>query len=187
MKYDLYVGDVSVEAVFDKLGGVAGAKRFLAGNVDVVIKDHVMNGDKPFIPDGWKVESHQKTGEQKFTRDGDTLYLDGKKIDFFLSPNQAEGKSIKGERLREELKGKPVLNACHLDYLREHPDLIPDSWKVDAKGRTRYIFFWGTIYRNSDGGLCVRFLYWNFGRWSWGSSWLGSGWGVNNPAAVHAS
>lgn len=30
MKYNVYIEDVSVEAVFNKMGGVAGAKRFLA-------------------------------------------------------------------------------------------------------------------------------------------------------------
>ncbi len=29
MKYNVYLEDVSVEAVFNKLGGVGGAKRFL--------------------------------------------------------------------------------------------------------------------------------------------------------------
>lgn len=177
----------TAEAVFNKLGGVEGIQRFLSGDVEVVIRDHVVNGKKPFIPEGWKVESHQETGDLKLTRDGDNLFLDGKKIDFFLSPNQAEGKSIKGDKLRKELEGKPVLNACVLDYLREHPDLIPESWKVDEKGRTRYIFFWRTIYRVSGGDLYVRYLYWHGGRWDWGDGWLGDEWRVNDPAAVLAS
>lgn len=178
----------TVEAVFNKLGGVDGIKRFLAGNVDVVIKDHVINcGVDPYKPDGWNVESHQDQGEMKLTRDGDNLYLDGKKIEFFLSPNQAEGKSIKGDNLRKELEGKPVLNACVLDYLREHPELIPESWKVDEKGRPRYIFFWGTIYRNSDGDLCVRCLCWFGDGWHWDYDWLDVGWLVDRPAAVLAS
>lgn len=160
----------------------------LRGYGTVVIKDHIVNGDKPFIPDGWKLESHKKTGKQKLTRDGDNLFLDGKKIDFFLSPNQGEGrKSTKGDKLRKELEGKPVLNACVLDYLREHPELIPESWKVDEKGRTRYIFFWGTIYRYPDGGLYVRYLCWHDGQWVWGYFWLDVEWDVDSPAAVLAS
>lgn len=35
-KYNLYVEDVSVEAVFNKLGGVAGAKRFLRDELNLV-------------------------------------------------------------------------------------------------------------------------------------------------------
>lgn len=33
MKYNLYVEDVSVEAVFNKLGGIEGVKKFLAGEL----------------------------------------------------------------------------------------------------------------------------------------------------------
>ncbi|MBI2589411.1 hypothetical protein HYW32_00020 [Candidatus Berkelbacteria bacterium] len=36
MKYNLYVGDVSVEAVFNKLGGLEGARAFLRGEQKLV-------------------------------------------------------------------------------------------------------------------------------------------------------
>lgn len=39
-------------------------------------------------------------------------------------------------------------------------------------------------YRNSDGNLYVRYLYWNDGRWNWSNNWLDNEWNVNNPAAV---
>lgn len=188
MKYDLYVGDVSVKAVFDKLGGVEGAKRFLAGNFEVVIKNHIVNGDKPFIPDGWKVEKHTPLGG-KLTRDGDNLFLNGRKIGFHLSPNQAEGEYIESNKLRKELQDNRVeiLNANVLDYLREHPELIPDSWKVDEQGKTRYIFFWGTVYRGSGGRLRVRCLCWLGGEWGWSNRWLDREWDSLSPAAVLAS
>ena len=176
----------TAEAVFNKLGGEEGIRRFLAGNTKVVIHDHIVGGGDPFVPDGWKVESHKKMADLKLTREGDDLFLDGKKIEFFLSDEQKEG-TIVGNDLRKELEGKSVLNACHLDYLREHPDLIPDNWKVDEQGKTRFIFFWGTIYRGSDGHLDVRCLYWGGGGWGWGHGWLGAGWSVHNPAAVLAS
>ncbi len=35
-KYNLKIGDVSVEAVFNKLGGVTGARRFLSGELELV-------------------------------------------------------------------------------------------------------------------------------------------------------
>ena len=37
-KYNVYVEDVSVEAVFNKLGGVGGAKRFLADELILIEK-----------------------------------------------------------------------------------------------------------------------------------------------------
>jgi len=189
MKYNLHVDGVSVEAVFDKLGGVEGAKRFLAGNVEVVIKDHIVNGNAdPFLPDqSWKVEEHQKSGDLKLTRVGDDLFLEGNKITFHLSPNQMGHKSIKGDKLRKELEGKRVLNAGVLDYLREHPELIPESWKVDEKDETHLIFFWGTIYSDSGSGLCVRYLRWDGDRWYSSARWLGMVWSDFDPAAVLAS
>lgn len=185
----------TVEAVFNKLGGVDGIKRFLAGNVDVTIREHVVDFEAaPFVPEGWKVESHQKThtGTVVLTRVGDDLFLPaGRKMEFFLSPNQAEGKSIKGDKLRKEIEGlkredRLVLDANVLDYLLAHPEFIPESWKVDEKGRTRCIFFWGTIYRYSDGYLYVRYLCWDVDGWRWYCSWLDYEWSVRSPAAVLA-
>ena len=37
-KYNFYVGDVSIDAVLNKLGGIEGAKRFLRDEVEVVTK-----------------------------------------------------------------------------------------------------------------------------------------------------
>lgn len=121
--------------------------------------------------DGWKIEEHKKMGK---------LVWDPENIELYLSENQ-KTEWIHGNELRKELEDKPVLNACVLDYLLEHQNLIPDSWKG------KYVFFWGTIYRNSYGRLCVRCLYWGDGEWRWSDGWLGSGWSVNNPAALRAS
>ena len=91
------------------------------------------------------------------------------------------GKSIKGEQLQTELANEPVLNANVLDYLLAHPTLIPDEWK------DKYIFFWGTVYRHSLGGLCVRYLCFSDGEWRSHSYRLGSVWYGPDPAAVRAS
>lgn len=189
-----------VEAVWNKLGGQYGVLQFLAGNVDVVIKDHIVNCDaNPFIPQGWKVESHQKWGEFTFFRNGDDLWLNNKrtrfllphlfhskKIGFFLSDKQNNG-GHDGKDLHSDLTDISVLNVCHLDYLIANPELIPESWKVDAKGRTRYIFFWGTTYRCFSGRSTVRCLFWKDCRWRWSDRWLSRTWGVCHPAAVFAS
>jgi hypothetical protein len=125
----------------------------------------------PFVPDGWEVVEHQKGGQ---------IEWDPTKVFLYLSPNQQDGKVIKGELLRAELTGKPVFNVNMLDFLLANPTLIPDSWKGKA------VFFWGTIYRSSDGNLCVRYLYWHVGRWNWDDYWLELGWYDCNPAAVPA-
>jgi hypothetical protein len=148
------------------------------GHAEVKLVEHVIDLDAdPFVPNGWKVEKHDKGGSFKW---------DAAQVQLFLSANRAEGTSVKGHALREQLAGKPTFNANLLDYLLKNPHLIPEAWKQDEQGRTRYIFFWGTIFRSSDGGLYVRCLYWFDGRWRWGSLWLGNEWDVQHPAALRA-
>jgi hypothetical protein len=178
-----------VEALLNILGGDDIARKVLAGTAKVTVEilSHIVDGNAdPFLlPDkSWKVESHQKSDELKITREGEDLFVNGKKIDFYLSEGQQNGNVIGGNDLRKELADKPVLNANVLDYLREYPKLIPDSWKTDANGNIRYIFFWGTIYRNSVGNLYVRCLCWVDGGWFWSRYWLDRDWDSGDPAAV---
>jgi len=131
---------------------------------------HIIDYDAdPYLPADWKgVEYHKKGG--MFEWNPAKVYL-------HLSPNQQNGKTTKGNNLRKELKNEPVLNANVLDYLLDHPELIPEEWKDKA------VFFWGTIYRNSDGSLCVRYLVWRGSQWDWRCRWLGHDWRSCNPAA----
>ena len=157
---------------------LAHVREVLLGHAEIKTLEHVIDCDaNPFTPSGWKVEEHQKGGQFKF---------DASQIEFYLSAAQKKG-HIESNKLRKELAGKPVLNANVLDYLLAHTELIPENWKKDENGNTRYIFFWGTIYRNSDGYLCVRYLYWYDDRWFWVSSWLDNDWFDDDPAALRAS
>ncbi len=126
----------------------------------------------PFVPDGWQVEEHIKGGQMEWDPSKVVLYLDEK---------QKNGGVIVGNKLRKKLNGKPVYNACLLDYLLAHPELIPEEWKGKA------IFFWGTIYRGSDGYLRVRYLVWRGGGWHWHCNWLVHDFNGDDPAAVPAS
>ena len=145
------------------------------GNITAVMTtQHLINCDAdPFLPHYLSgVVSHQKDGQ---------LVFDSTKIKLHFSPNQINGKYMRGEQLRMELANEPVLNANILDYLLAHPTLIPDEWEG------KYIFFWGTIYHNSKNSLYVRCLYFHVGKWRSDYYWLGSGWGGSYPAAVRAS
>ena len=126
----------------------------------------------PFTPDGWKVVDHKKAGQ---------LIWDPTRISLYLSEGQKNGKVIKGKKLCKELKNMPVLNANVLDYLLANPHLIPEEWK------DKYVYFWGTIYRDSDGDLRVRCLDWYVHRWYWLCHWLGNDWRDVRPAALLAS
>jgi hypothetical protein len=160
---------------------LSDVRNVLLGHAEVKTLEHVIDLDAdPFIPDGCTVEEgkHQKGGSFKW---------DPAKVQLYLSPNQQNGKSMKGEALFAELAGKPVFNANLLDYLLAHKHLIPEGWKKDEQGRTRYIFFWGTEYRCSGGRPFVRYLCWADGRWYWGRLWLVCGWDVCHPAVLPAS
>ena len=174
MKYgELNLGHI--EALVNVIGGMEVVMRLLQGTAKAVIQvtKHVIDCDaNPHVPDGWKVESHRKHG---------SLEWDLTKIQLYLSPEQQGEKRIEGNKLRKELENQPVLNANVLDYLLKHPELIPEEWKK------QYTFFWGTIYRNSAGNLCVRYLYWGGWSWRWGYGWLGSDWRVSHPSVVLAS
>jgi len=156
-----------------------GALQVVRGTATITPVEHIIDcAADPFVPNSWTVETHQPGGLWKWNPE---------QVQFYLSTNQQNGKTIKGNKLRKELAGKPVLNANVLDYLLKNPQLIPEEWKKDSNGNTRYIFFWGTIYRNAVGSLFVRYLYFNDGQWSWSHDWLDYAWGSYNPAALLAS
>ena len=144
--------------------------KVLTRQAEVVLRKHVIDCDAdPFLPKGWKgVEFHRKHGQLEFASD---------KVNLYLSKEQVPGKYIVGTDLRKELENVPVYNANVLDYLLAHPELISESWKGKA------VFFWGTIYRDADGGLCVRYLYWGGAVWGWFCYWLGCEFDCSGPAA----
>jgi hypothetical protein len=166
---------------------LAEVRNVLRGLAEIKPIEHAVDfGADPFLPAGCKVEEHQKGKVAKLERKGDDVYLDGKKIEFWLSSEQKRG-VITGNTLRAKLAGKPVLNANMLDYLLKNPHLIPEVWKKDENGNTRYVFFWGTVYRSTAGNLYVRCLYWFGGRWDWYYYWLDFDFVDDSPAAVSAS
>jgi hypothetical protein len=143
------------------------------GTHQILPISHIIDCDAdPYIPNNWKVEEHQKGGMWQW---------DVNKISLYLSKFQRKKKSISGNELRKELQGKPVLNANVLDYLLKHPELIPEEWE------NQYIFFWGTIYRDSDGNFYVRCLRWYGVRWDWYCHWLDVDWNFANPAVLRVS
>ena len=150
--------------------------RFLKNGARVhVVGNHEIDCDaEPFCPEGLSVA---EGGHKK----GGILKWDPASLRLHLSPNQQGVKVIEGNKLRKELEGEPVLNANVLDYLLLHTELIPE----ECKGRA--VFFWGTIYRGSDGDLCVRYLCWVGKQWISRCNWLDDGWNDIDPALLSAS
>ncbi len=145
-------------------------------------------GAIPNLPfDGAVVEQHIGDGWAIVEKRTDGLYMNGRKVILHLSKRQQNGKTIQGYDIREELTGKPVLNANILDALADNTHLIPDDWKKDENGNVRYVFFWATIYRGAIGYLYVRYLYFHGRAWFRDYFWLGGGWYGRSPAALLAS
>ncbi len=146
----------------------------------------VINADlDPTIPSGLcltgKGTEHRKMGQVTLEKRPDgKLYANGTEVVRHRVPGQMNG-TIQGHKLRKELEGVQVLNACIMDTLIANPGLIPDEWK------TGYTYFWGTIFRSAGGNLFVEYLYWNDSRWVWDDRWLDNGWGGQRPAAALAS
>jgi hypothetical protein len=135
-----------------------GVKDLINGHATIQSVTHMIDGNLlPSSESKQTIEYHRQSGIWQF---------DAEKIDLYRSERQ-KGGSITGHVLQAELADKQVLNINVLNYLLDHQELIPDSWKG------KYIFFWGTIFRN-DGQLFVRCLYWNGMKWSWCAYWLGS-------------
>lgn len=144
---------------------------------------HAIDCDaSPFVPDGWSV---LPDAEQLPNRVKGIFTWDPSRIS--LSKGQKGDKYILGNDLRKELASRPVFTANVLDYLLTHPYLIPEDWKKDKLGNTRFIFFWGTVYRRSGSSLCVRCLCWIDGGWDWSYCWLGGGFDSDCLALVRAS
>ncbi len=146
-------------------------------------------GVSPRLPfDTATVEWHRGEGWVRVQKRKDGLYVNGRKVVLYLSERQKGGKTLKGYELREELTGKPVLNANLLDALYENLHLIPEDWKKDAAGNTLLIYFWDSGFRNPDTvSLYVRYLFFHDGSWNRLCDWLGHGWHVRHPAALLAS
>ena len=128
----------------------------IKGNAEIKMIEHLIDCDvTPRTPPHYSVEEHRKGG----------LWRWNPKIELF-APWRQRRAPVKGAFLRKRLRKKNVLNANVLDYLLEHPELIPEGWK------DKTVCFWGTIYRSYKGDLGVRCLRWMEFRWIWEIDWI---------------
>ncbi len=148
----------------------------IRGNAEINILRHVIDCTlEPSIPKGWSI----KPEDQIASRFQGELIWSPEKIRLHLDEAQQEG-TILGNKLKKKLEGQLVLPTNVGDYLIAHSALISS----DLKGK--FVFFWGTIYRDSIDCLCVRYLYWDGRSWDWSHIWLDTDWAVQYPAAVLA-
>ena len=160
-----------------------------------VVKRFIDCDVAPFVPDGWKLESHKGCGKMEVACTSAGLYLNGEMVNLHLSENQKRYGSASGNDLQAQLDGKAVLNANVLDWLLDHREFIPKGWR-GATGKKVNPFFWGTTYCQRNLEVCqhafsVRCLLLYRNRWDWGSReayWTDDGsdphWYLNDPAAI---
>lgn len=138
---------------------------------------HIIDcGVNPVVPIGQTLEEHDTS---------EPFVFDPSKITFYIDEAQRNSGGIEGNLLRNKLADKRVLNANVLDFLLLNPELIPEEWKTDDAGRTRFIYFWGTRYTRYS-SECIRCLYWNGHTWFDGTQWLNDEWKDTEVAAVRA-
>ena len=106
------------------------------------------------------------------------ITFDPARVTLYLDEAQRRGRPF-GTTLAKRLAGKPLLPAQVLNHLLAHPELIPDAWK-----RIPCIYFWGTVYRDVDDGLCVRCLSWDVREWGSGLRSLSREFDSSRPAAL---
>lgn len=142
------------------------------------------------IESSFLIEEHKKMGEMRVElrtgedyEEGGELYLNGKRVSLCQTP-----KKTSRENLQSQLRGENVLTVNVAVYLRDHPHLIPESWKRVKGG----VAFFGTIYRyphifqgRTVYDYAVPLLQWQFGRFSLTYVFLNPVWGSwSHPAAV---
>ena len=122
-----------------------------------------------------------------FDHKGEEINWNPKKISLLLLNKQKEDgvfirPEILIEKFHEEEKNFVPLNASVLDYLLEHQNLIPKSWKKKS------VMFWGTIYLAPNKQKMIRFMQFvkSLNQFTDGWSWLESGFSRDEPAVVIA-
>ena len=114
--------------------------------------------------------------------------VDLSKIRLETTLKPGETPVIGEERLKRLKKAGHIrLDAKVFQTLWENQSLIPEKWKEKTNGNTTYIFFDGTVLRNTSGKRCALYLCWSDGEWSWYFYWLDNDFDASYPSAVLAS
>ena len=138
---------------------------------------------EPEIPDRMRLwgsgTEHRPMGYVELEKRADgKLYANDGEINLYVfNPNDA-GKSLTGHEVRRAFASYRVLNACILDALLKHQDLVPEEWKLAM------VFFWGTILKGINDHLFVEALVFKDGRFVRITMPLDCKWITRFPAAL---
>ena len=179
----------TVEAVFNKLGGLEGAAQFLRDELTLVpqpkpepppepVLDFLVRVDrsvKPTYPDWFKKLEHPE-----LECSGPTEYNLQTGVEQWLHDQQKCG-SVQGNTIHTHLKKDNALTSC-LN--------LQDGLAIQAKGIAVFrklfggkaVFLWGSVVRNRGGNLLVPYLYDIGGKVGLYWNWLDYNWYSDNPA-----
>lgn len=131
----------------------------------------------PNIPSGWSILE----SDQIFSRLRGKWSLNSHDQYLHLTSCQrrSQSRSAKGTVIRAELEGEIVVPANQLDFYLRNPDLIPEDW------RGKEIVFWGSIFRDENNELCVRYLVWEGLTWRPKKRLLTQTFGIYSYAFLH--
>lgn len=157
--------------------------KVIVGEPKVVAINRNRFNPKKFIGAGWSI-----LNDETDARSIALTELDLAKVQHVTMLKDGET-YVKGEEKLKRLRASDYirLDADIFLTLWENQHLIPESWKEKVNGNTRYIYFDGTVLRDSDGCRFVLYLCWRGGRWNWRVDWLDYDWLGSGPSAVLAS
>ena|SRR3989344_2532041 len=137
----------------------------------------------PFVPNGWSVAPDS---QQLPNRARGIIRLGPAPLRLYLTELQREERNmvIRGFGLLKKLANKPVLGANVLDYLWANKRLIPRllPWLPIYNSAV----FWGTLYYDHLGRLCVRCLLSRKGGPELSHHLVDGDWDGSDPAVLRA-
>lgn len=177
-KYNFCVEDVSVEAVFNKLGGADGARRFLRDELALIeVTPDLVRVDRtvrPTYPSWVREVLHTELEAIGLTE------FDCAKLELWLHDAQKTG-VVRGQVIYGHLKSNNMLESCL--GLRDMEEIQKKGiayFRKHFKGQA--VFGWKSIVRDDDGSLYVPCLFGSGGEVVLSWRWLDYGWLSANPA-----
>lgn len=136
-----------------------------------------------FVGRDWKeIAEETDMGAEALTE------LDLSKVRFVTTIMEGET-TVNGEERLKRLKasGQVRLGGKAFMACWNNRRLLPESWKKDESGNTRYITFDGLTLQNPSGYRYVLCLYWDGSEWHWDYHWLDNDFSTHGRSAVIAS
>ena len=176
-----------IKVLCERKGFLTEVRKALKGYSEIKLIEHSIGINRlekfdpaTFMGDGWTIEEED---ERALT----LAKIDLSQVQMVDLLKRSES-NIKGEKKLKRLKeaGYICLDAKVFQTLWESKSLIPECWKEKVNGKTRSVFFDGTVLRSPAGIRLVLFLSWFNDMWHRNALWLECDWCRLNVSAVLA-